>query len=132
MHGQCTYEVPHYEHDDVWIAWGGVAAQAAILLVAVIAHYLLWHHLNWTLQRYTGPLFRALIGANIATILFNLLPIAPLDGRKAWRVIPLGRDALREKWLSMKSRKSRKELEESSRKLAAEVIEKLRSASKVD
>src|SRR5690349_17357044 len=35
VHGLCRHEAPDREIDDIWIAWGGVAAQAVVLLIAL-------------------------------------------------------------------------------------------------
>ena len=35
QHGQCEYQHPEYEVDDVFIVWGGVLAQLALLLLAL-------------------------------------------------------------------------------------------------
>jgi Zn-dependent protease len=91
LHGLCRHAVPARERDDVFIAWGGVLAQAAVLLVALPLSAGIGA-LSPTLSIELAPLFRMLIAANAWMIAFNLLPIAPLDGHRAWRVLrPLGR-----------------------------------------
>ena len=88
LHGQCAHEHPYYELQDVLIAWGGVLAQLVILLLAVIAKYLLLA-LSSKAYFFSEPIFFILIPTNIMLIIFNLLPVAPLDGYKAWRIVPI-------------------------------------------
>jgi Zn-dependent protease len=130
VHGQCEHAVPYYEHDDVWIAWGGVAAQALIIGVAWAAQFVLRGHIGWNAWQYIAPLFHALIAANFSTLIVNLVPVAPLDGKTAWRAIPLLREFIREKRRQKtrrKPKKTEKELVESSQKIVADAIEKLRN-----
>jgi Zn-dependent protease len=73
------------------IAWGGVWAQALVLAAthAVLA--------------VAGPpttasgaqLVSAFAHTNLYLIALNLLPLPPLDGAQAWRIVPLVRDRLR-------------------------------------
>ena len=41
IHGTCATAEPHYELDDVLIAWGGVAAQFVVLVIAFSAALLI-------------------------------------------------------------------------------------------
>ena len=88
LHGQCTHEHPHYEVQDVFIAWGGVLAQSVTLLLAVIAKFLLYA-LSIKAHFFLEPVFFVFIPTNILLIIFNLLPVAPLDGYKAWRIVSI-------------------------------------------
>lgn len=80
IHGLCRFEEPEYPLDAAAIAWGGVAAQFVVAIPLVVA-----------LKVFGYPNV-GLIGIPIAmfayvspaTALFNLLPIAPLDGALAW------------------------------------------------
>ncbi len=85
--GECEHAGASREQDGVWVAWGGVLAQFCILVAALVAQYLAasFHvHSEW-LQ---GLLF-VFINANLVLIAINLIPVPPLDGHTAWRVIPL-------------------------------------------
>lgn len=73
------------------IAWGGVIAQAAAGALVLIGA---------ALVRPPGSAFeRDLIDvfgmANLWMILLNLLPIPPLDGAEAWRIVPILASRLR-------------------------------------
>ena len=70
------------------IAWGGVWAQ--LLLLAGAELYL--HVYGWPFDGAGVQVLLTLTGANAWSIMFNLLPIAPLDGSEAWALpVLLGR-----------------------------------------
>ena len=131
LHGQCEYELPHDEVDDVFIAWGGVLAQGCILLPA----WGLRQVLHWAapgIEALLAPLFLVLIPVNLLLIAVNLVPVAPLDGHKAWRVLPLlwarwapgcrqGAAALRNRFDFRKRRAA----EQVSKRVASELFERL-------
>lgn len=88
LQGRCEHAHPHDEMDDVCIAWGGVLAQGLLLGLALLLQRLLlvtWPEAHFFLD----PAFNTLIFANLLWMAFTLLPIAPLDGHVAWRIIPL-------------------------------------------
>jgi stage IV sporulation protein FB len=66
------------------VAWGGVIVQAIVLAVTMLALKVLGPP--------TGPIVPSLVNvataANLAMIAINLIPIPPLDGAEAWRIIP--------------------------------------------
>lgn len=70
------------------IAWGGIIAQFFIFLLAIAIEYLL---IRFSPQMYLFllPLFFVFIRTNLLIAAFNLIPVKPLDGYLAWRVIPL-------------------------------------------
>ncbi|MER2564635.1 MAG: hypothetical protein ABTQ32_28170 [Myxococcaceae bacterium] len=84
MGGECQWRGEVSKRGVATIAWGGVAAQALLLLVA-------WPLLESGLV--IDPFFFALVYAfvwtNLLLIGINLLPIPPLDGSRAWAAIPL-------------------------------------------
>lgn len=87
MHGECTHETPYYESEDILIAWGGVLGQLLLLVLTVIVQYLLFHFSPmWMFQ--LSPVFDVLTKTNLIIIAFNLIPVKPLDGVVAWRIIP--------------------------------------------
>jgi Zn-dependent protease len=93
VHGICEYANPRYEMDDVLVAWGGVAGQALLLPLPVLAMASDW------LFAAPAPDVLALglsvLGPiNILVIVTNLLPLRGLDGERAWRLFPL----LRGQW----------------------------------
>jgi len=134
LHGTCTLnEEPYHELDDVLIAWGGVAAQFALLVIALVADIVLGAF-SPVAEGLLSPLFRVLIATNLFIIIFNLIPLAPFDGAKAWRALPL----LAEWWkqtswaTSLRRRSAAREksrtqkLEASSERIAADIIDKLK------
>ncbi len=86
LHGLCSHAQPHRERDDVFIAWGGVLAQGVVLVLAFLVKPILTMVFPTT-ELVLAPLFRVLITGNALMIVINLLPVAPLDGHKAWRVL---------------------------------------------
>ena len=89
-HGACVVQAPPTQTSAIVLAWGGVAAQAVVLLAAGIVNGVL----RLTLDS-TPPVLHAamtiLIPVNLWIIFANLLPIRGLDGHVAWRVVPLVR-----------------------------------------
>lgn len=84
-HGRCNFEAPHYEWEDVVIAWAGVLVQfgiaAIVFLIAVM-----WPDTQF--GHFGGVL--AVMGViNIVIAIFNLIPSPGLDGVLAWRIVPL-------------------------------------------
>lgn len=101
LHGQCEYEHPYYEADDVFVAWGGVFAQFVVLVLALAVKHtclLLWPPLAFALE----PLFLVFISVNIFLVAINLIPVSPLDGYKAWRVFPLLRERLKPRYTALR------------------------------
>jgi Zn-dependent protease len=65
------------------IAWGGVLAQLVLAIAAVVFFAIMPPSSIWEAQAYT-----ALVSFNLSMAAFNLLPIAPLDGARAWHIVP--------------------------------------------
>jgi Zn-dependent protease len=123
MHGYCRHERPNKQSDAIWIAWGGVAAQCAVLLMALgVSELLKAHSSTAYLQAHSA--LDILIVANFIIGAVNLLPVAPLDGAKAWLVVPMLWDRLpkanlRRWWRNRK-------LQRQSKEVAADIIERLK------
>jgi Zn-dependent protease len=67
------------------IAWGGVWAQLVVLAAA-----LGWQWVFGLPRSYAGAqILDACIAGNLWAMAFNLLPIRPLDGHRAWALFPL-------------------------------------------
>jgi Zn-dependent protease len=134
IHGTCSLrEEPYYELDDVLIAWGGVAAQFVVLVIAFSADLLL---AGFAPSAYlmASPVLRVLIGANLFIMIVNLIPVAPFDGFKAWRILPILRDwweatswaaGLRRRSAARATARTKK-LEAKSERIAADIIDKLK------
>lgn len=67
------------------IAWGGVWAQLGLFLVALPLALVLGDSLG----TFGAELFRALTISNLILAAINLVPIKPLDGAEAWKLVPL-------------------------------------------
>lgn len=82
--GECVWAGGATEKQHAVIAWGGVLAQAALLLLVAPLTFL---------PGLTSMFWRDLISAwtasNLMLIGFNLLPIPPLDGSRAWKLLPM-------------------------------------------
>lgn len=83
--GITRYSMPWSRLDDAFIAWGGVLAQLVVALPLVLAT---------SRHGFEGP---ELVNAAVAILghlsliiaAFNLVPLEPLDGARAWRVLPV-------------------------------------------
>jgi len=64
------------------VAWGGVLAQAALLVGALCVRAVV----SFMTAGLVDGLFDTLITSNAVLIGINLLPIKPLDGADAWRL----------------------------------------------
>ena len=133
LHGYCAHEPPDYELDDVLIAWGGVAAQFIVLVIALGADVLLATFLP-VAHVLTSPLLRVFIGTNLLIMIFNLIPVAPFDGAKAWRILPILAEWAKDtswahkwrRWSAARETARTKKLEAESERIAADIIDKLK------
>jgi Zn-dependent protease len=123
LHGLCRYEEPEKKSDEIWIAWGGVAAQAVLLILALGASYLLERY-AFLLFLHASPALHIFIVTNLFLILFNLVPLPPLDGAKAWLVVP--RLWARVPKPSPKRWWRNRQWERQSKEVAADIIERLK------
>ncbi len=82
--GRTCFQEPWSRRDHAFIVWGGVLAQMAVAVPVIVwisvAGYTRFESLNAALALF-GPfsLFIAIV---------NLIPVAPLDGALAWRLLP--------------------------------------------
>jgi Zn-dependent protease len=84
VHGACEFEAPDTEWDAVLIAWGGVAMQVAIAIPVLLVDAF-W---RGSLGLF-GPVVVILGYYSLVVAAFNLVPAEGLDGKEAWRIIPL-------------------------------------------
>lgn len=84
IHGRCEYEHPDTEWEAAIVSFGGAAAQ---LLVAALV-FSVAAILPDGLATYFGPIVVFLGYINVSIALLNLAPVAGLDGKAAWRVLP--------------------------------------------
>ncbi|KRD79590.1 hypothetical protein [Lysobacter sp. Root983] len=92
MHGGCVHESARTPAQDIAIAWGGVGAQALLFGLAMLIGALpsstgMLASLQTAVVIAWGPV-------NLMILVLNLLPVPPLDGARAWRVLPW----MRQRW----------------------------------
>ncbi len=126
--------------DEILVAWGGVAAQVVLLALAVAASYALDLSASPLVAMIALPILFVFTKLNLFVMVVALLPIGPFDGRGAWAAIPWIRNAMRRRKRAAQelemfpekrlSADKRRELEESSAKAAADLLQKF--AKKTD
>jgi Zn-dependent protease len=130
LHGETSHGYPRSERDDLLIAWSGVGAQALILVLALVARQLLGEvAMPVWLMPVVGPMLQVFTVWNIFLMIVALLPIGPMDGHRAWRLIPYLRKAANRRRASGKVVKldpvRRRKLEQNSERIATDIISKL-------
>jgi hypothetical protein len=129
MHGQTSHAYPRNERDDILIAWSGVGAQLLVLLLAWAGESALGGVYQPWLLLVAGPVLMVWTQWNIFLMIVALLPIGPLDGHRAWRIIPYLRRSMRGNRSTGKVVKldaaRRRALEQKSEKLTADIIQNL-------
>jgi stage IV sporulation protein FB len=83
--GECTHTGTTSEFHESVIAWGGVLAQFAVMIPAQLT---LAYQVPPT--AFAADFLWALTFGSLILALFNLIPVPPLDGAKAWRLLILG------------------------------------------
>ncbi len=137
LHGETSYnEYDAKPGDAIAVAWGGVAAQVAVLVLALAANaFIPFHEVPLSLVVW-APMYFVFTKFNIFLIIIALLPIGPFDGHEAWRVLPRMRKALRRRPAKRAppppaepepvfSPEEQRALDESSERAAAELISRL-------
>lgn len=128
IHGTTDYAYAK-PRDEMLIAWGGVGAQAIILVLALAVQAFVDFRAIPVAALIAGPVLLVLIKLNVFVMVVALLPIGPFDGRKAWAVIPMMRSSLKRRKRAPQAPKltaeERRALEESSDKAAADLLAKL-------
>ena len=80
--GTCVLEGDPTLSEAAVVAWGGVLAQAALLVAAFVVRTVV----SFMTAGLLDGMFDTLITTNLVLIALNLLPVAPLDGALAWRL----------------------------------------------
>lgn len=88
--GECRYDGAVTPIQKALIAWGGVLAQLAVLVVAGSLLLIF----GSPQSAFLAELVQACVFYNLMLVGLNLLPFAPLDGHEAWKLVPL----LRARW----------------------------------
>jgi len=88
FHGICEYELAHSPWSQVLVSWGGVLVQTVLFVVCVLftKSTLL---LGGSIPNELGAAFFVWIPLNALIVMLNLLPIPPLDGATAWKIVPM-------------------------------------------
>jgi membrane-associated protease RseP (regulator of RpoE activity) len=82
--GITRFGEPYSRYDLCIIAWGGVVAQALIAVPLIV-----WTELFGYTRFQAINAILAIFGFfSLSTVVFNLLPIRPLDGAIAWGLLP--------------------------------------------
>ncbi|AXQ29109.1 hypothetical protein D0B54_10605 [Solimonas sp. K1W22B-7] len=95
LHGETARGHAARRGDEILVAWGGVLAQLLILVLALAASQALAFSTNSWVSRIAGPWLMVWTRWNVFLIIVALLPIGPMDGHAAWKVIPFLREKLR-------------------------------------
>jgi Zn-dependent protease len=112
LHGSCSYELSQSRYDDILIAWGGPVAQFIVATPLAV-----WIRIVGSTRIDQLDVVLAVLGVFSPMIaLFNLLPIAPLDGRKAWAIIPIAWSRISRRRKGSEPRTAMEAMEEALRK----------------
>lgn len=102
FHGLCVYEHPDSEKEDAMIAWGGFLLELAVA-VPLIA-------LAQLTPLGTQSMFAIVVVVcgyfSVFTALFNLIPAQGLDGKLAWRLVPIVWGEMRQRASARKTAKN--------------------------
>jgi hypothetical protein len=83
--GDCAFSGDVTRAEDAAIAWGGVLVQAVLWVAATVALLVA----GWPSSPILAALAVTFTTVNARSMLFNLLPIPPLDGSRAWPLLPM-------------------------------------------
>lgn len=141
FHGETAYgEYVAKPADEVAVAWGGVGAQALILVLALAFSAFVDTSAIPGAAVVLGPVLFVFIQVNIVLMILALLPIGPFDGHAAWKAIPRMRAAMRrrakrpappplEPTATSLTPEQQRELDANAGKEAAELLARLRKKS---
>ena len=143
IHGETSYNEYAAKGNDATVAaWGGVAAQGVVLLLALAAGAFIPFSQVPFGQTVWGPMYLVLTKINIFLMIIALLPIGPFDGHAAWKVFKRRRAAkpvVKKKASAAPapapepeaalSEEQMQEMDRSSEKMAAELMAKLTGKS---
>ena len=129
LHGETAHDHPRNRRDDIAIAWSGFGAQFLCLLLGLglmLGTDNVHSPAAWLVL---APVIDVLINWNLFLMVVVLLPIGPMDGHRAWKLIPMLRESWRQRGRGGKVVKldaaRRRRLEQDSEQAAADIISKL-------
>ncbi len=82
--GHCAYVGMPSPRQRAVVAWGGVMAQAIVFAIALPVSRLVP-----AANEHVADLYGVLVASNLYVALLNLVPIPPLDGAEAWKLVPM-------------------------------------------
>jgi Zn-dependent protease len=94
--GECAHDGVVDPARRALVAWGGVFAQLAVLLVAGTLRLVF----GAPTSTFVADLAQACTTYNLMLMGINLIPVKPLDGYEAWRIFPI----LKQRWASRRVR----------------------------
>jgi Zn-dependent protease len=94
--GLARFEPPDSRIDRALVAWGGVLAQT-VVAVPFTLYVVLF---GYTRSESLNAALVILGGYSLLVAAFNLLPVHPLDGSKAWDIVPAWFEQRRRRELS--------------------------------
>jgi stage IV sporulation protein FB len=118
--GYCSWSGSPGDLSRSFIAWGGVTAQLLLLIITIGVSTLADLRYN----ALTRQIYSAFVISNIWMAGFNLLPIPPLDGAEAWKIIKLLRDDWNTHLKKRKRTKQDKILQKQLQEIMRQSIEK--------
>jgi Zn-dependent protease len=84
FHGLTRYDAPRSQYDACVVAWGGVLAQLAVGVPLV-----LWSVVfGFTTIGVVNAIVAIFGYLSLVWVALSLLPVAPLDGALAWKILP--------------------------------------------
>lgn len=82
--GITRFEVPYSPADHCVIAWGGIVAQTIVAVPIIV----LTETFGYTPLQPLNAFLAAFGFFSLFVAMFNLIPVPPLDGAVAWRLLP--------------------------------------------
>ena len=140
LHGEVAYnEYDAKEGDRIAVAWSGVGAQVAVMLLAVAADTFIPFNQVPFAALVWGPMYFIFTKFNILLLIVALLPIGPFDGHDAWRILARMRKSMRRPTAAKRAvapapepepepvltPEEQRALDESSQRAAADLISRL-------
>lgn len=117
--GDCQWAGDPTRAEDAAVAWGGVLAQGLLWVVTTV----LLAVFGWPTSPVLWVVAATFTTTNAYMILFNLLPIPPLDGHRAWPLLGMWWGARSEqraylRWRAERRRRKDREIAESKARSA--------------